>query len=88
MKRYKRYNKLKFQVFNECDIIYLCVQPHHLDLILREVSTTFSERMERVKKRKFKLYPVIISLLSGITYEKLRTSFSDEITILRTSIVS
>jgi len=43
--------------------------------------------MERVKKRKFKLYPVIVSLLAGTPVEKLKNSFSDEITILRTSIV-
>jgi pyrroline-5-carboxylate reductase len=75
------------RIFNECDLIFLCVQPHQLDLIIKEISTLFQERIEKLKKRKGKIFPVIVSFLAAFTVEKLASLFPEEVSVFRTYLI-
>ena len=72
------------KIFNECDLIFLCIQPHQLDLLVKEISAIFIERIDKLKKRKGKILPIIVSFLAGVTLEKLITYFPEEVNIFRT----
>ncbi len=75
------------RIFNECDLIFLCVQPHQLDLIIKEITTSFQERIEKLKKRKGKIFPVIFSFLAAFTLEKLASLFPEEVSVFRTYLI-
>lgn len=84
MKKY--FNFLTFKVVEECDLIFLCIQPHQLDLLMKEIYQTLSERMEKLRKKKSKIFPTFISMLSGITLDKLKSLFPEDVNFVRTSL--
>jgi hypothetical protein len=73
-------------IFQECDIIFLCIQPHQLDLLMKEVSEVIFDRIEKAKKKSSKIFPTIISFLSGTTIDRLKLFFPEEVNVQRTFI--
>lgn len=51
---------------------------------MKEIYQTLSERMDKLKKKKSKIFPTIISVLSGITIDKLKSLFPEDINFIRT----
>ena len=76
------------KIFEECDIIFLCVQPHNLDLLSKEIFQSFNEKIEKLQKKEYKLYPLIISFLSSIPIERLKMFFPKKINIIRTNLMA
>jgi hypothetical protein len=75
------------KVFLECDLIFLCIQPHQLDLLCKDVLSVFNDRIEKLKKKKIKIFPTLVSFLCAVPVEKLRQYFShEEVNIQRTYI--
>jgi hypothetical protein len=74
------------KIFNEAHLIFLCILPHTLDIILKEVGQTFKERIEKIKKKKILLFPTVVSVLSAVTIERLNTLFPEEVNVQRTYI--
>ena len=75
------------KVFEECDIIFLCIQPAQLDLLSKEVFTNFSDRVEKLIKKEYKCYPLIISFLSATTVNRLEMFFPRKVHIERTRLL-
>ena len=75
------------RVFNECDIIYLCVQPHQLDLLSKDMFNVLSERIEKLKKKKYKVFPFIISFLCATPIERLRMFFPPNTFLIRSRVL-
>jgi len=67
-------------------LIFLCIQPHQLDLLVKEIYQPLNERLEKLRKKKIKIFPTIISMLSGITLDKLKTLFPEDVNLIKTSI--
>lgn len=74
------------KVFRECDIIYLCIQPHQLDLLSKEIYNVLQERVERLNKKKHKIYPMIVSFLSATPLPRLKMFFPEKIFLYRTCL--
>ena len=75
------------KIFEECDFIFLCIQPAQLDLLSKEVFNTFNERIEKLMKKEYKCYPIIISFLSSITISRLEMFFPRKVHIQRTRLL-
>ena len=75
------------KVFEECDIIFLCIQPMQLDLLSKEIFHVFSERIEKLSKREYKCYPLIISFLSATPIKRLEMFFPKKVHLTRTKLL-
>jgi hypothetical protein len=75
------------KIFEECEIIFLCIQPTQLDLLSKEVKHVFSDRIERLSKREYKCYPLIISFLSATPIQRLEMFFPKNVHFLRTRLL-
>jgi hypothetical protein len=75
------------KIFEECDIIFLCIQPMQLDLLSKEINHVFSERIEKLSKREYKFYPLIVSFLSATPVKRLQMFFPKNVHILRTRLL-
>ena len=75
------------KIFEECDIIFLCIQPTQLDLLSKEIFSTFSEKVEKMIKKEYKCYPLIISFLSATTVNRLEMFFPRKVHIERTRLL-
>lgn len=75
------------KIFEECDIIFLCIQPAQLDLLSKEVFNIFSEKVEKMVKKEYKCYPLIISFLSATTVNRLEMFFPRKVHIERTRLL-
>jgi hypothetical protein len=75
------------KIFEECDIIFLCIQPHQLDLLSKEIFHSFNEKMEKIQKKEYKIYPLIISFLSATPIERLKILFPKKVNIIRTQLL-
>ena len=75
------------KIFEECEIIFLCIQPMQLDLLSKEVKHVFSDRIERLSKREYKCYPLIISFLSATPVQRLEMFFPKNVHFLRTRLL-
>ena len=75
------------KIFEECDIIYLCIQPTQLDLLSKEVFNIFSDTVEKLIKREYKCYTIIISFLSATTINRLEMFFPRKVHIERTKLL-
>ena len=75
------------KIFEECDIIFLCIQPMQLDLLSKEIFQVFSERIEKLTKREYKCYPLIISFLSATPIKRLEMFFPKKVHITRTRLL-
>ena len=75
------------KIFEECDIIFLCIQPMQLDLLCKEIKHVFSERIEKLSKREYKCYPLIISFLSATPIKRLEMFFPKKVHITRTRLL-
>ena len=72
------------KIFEECDIIFLCIQPIQLDLLSNEIFSIFSEKIIR---KEYKCYPLIISFLSATTVNRLEMFFQRKVHIKRTRLL-
>ena len=75
------------KIFEECEIIFLCIQPMQLDLLTKEIKHVFSDRVERLTKREYKCYPLIISFLSATPVQRLEMFFPKNVHIVRTRLL-
>ena len=75
------------KIFEECEIIFLCIQPMQLDLLAKEISHVFSDRIEKLSKREYKCYPLIISFLSATPVRRLEMFFPKNVHIIRTRLL-
>ena len=75
------------KIFEECDIIFLCIQPMQLDLLTKEIFQVFSDRVEKLSKREYKCYPLIISFLSATPVRRLEMFFPKNVHIIRTRLL-
>ena len=75
------------KIFEECEIIFLCIQPMQLDLLSKEVKHVFNDRIERLSKREYKCYPLIISFLSATPVQRLEMFFPKNVHFLRTRLL-
>ena len=75
------------KVFEECDIIFLCIQPMQLDLLSKEIFHVFSERIEKLSKREYKCYPLIISFLSATPIKRLEMFFPKKVHLTQTKLL-
>ena len=75
------------KIFEECEIIFLCIQPTQLDLLSKEVKHVFTDRIERLSKREYKCYPLIISFLSATPIQRLEMFFPKNVHFLRTRLL-
>ena len=75
------------KVFEECDIIFLCIQPMQLDLLSKEIFHVFSERIEKLSKREYKCYPLVISFLSATPIKRLEMFFPKKVHLTRTKLL-
>ena len=75
------------KVFEECDLIFLCVQPAQLDLLSKEIFNTFNDKIEKLIKREYKCYPLIVSFLSATTINRLEMFFPRKVHIERTKLL-
>ena len=75
------------KIFEECDIIFLCIQPHQLDLLSKEIFHSFNEKIEKIQKKEYKIYPLIISFLSATPLERLKIFFPKKVNIIRTQLM-
>ena len=75
------------KIFEECDIIFLCIQPMQLDLLTKEIFQVFSDRVEKLSKREYKCYPLIISFLSATPVKRLEMFFPKNVHIIRTRLL-
>ena len=75
------------KILEECDIIFLCIQPMQLDLLCKEIKHVFSERIEKLSKREYKCYPLIISFLSATPIKRLEMFFPKKVHITRTRLL-
>ena len=75
------------KIFDECDIIFLCIQPHQLDLLSKEIFHSFNEKIEKIQKKEYKIYPLIISFLSATPLERLKIFFPRKVNIIRTQLM-
>ena len=75
------------KIFEECDLIYLCVQPTQLDLLSKEVFSTFNDRIEKLYKKEYKCYPMVISFLSATSINRLEMFFPRKVHIQRTKLL-
>ena len=75
------------KIFEECEIIFICIQPMQLDLLAKEVSHVFSDRIEKLSKREYKCYPLIISFLSATPVRRLEMFFPKNVHIIRTRLL-
>lgn len=75
------------KLFEECDIIFLCVQPNQLDLLSREVFASFNERVEKLQRKEYKCFPFVISFLSATTINRLEMFFPRRVHIVRTRLL-
>lgn len=76
------------KVFRECDIIYLCIQPHQIDLLSKEIYNVLQERIERLNKKKHKIYPMIVSFLSATPLARLKMFFPEKVYLYRTCLIN
>lgn len=74
------------KVVEECDVIFLCIQPHQLDLLIKEIFQPLNDRLEKLRRKKAKIFPTLISFLAGITYERLKTLLPEDLNIIRTLV--
>ena len=74
------------KVFEECDLIFLCIQPIQLDLLCKEVFNTFN-KSENFNRREYKCYPFLVSFLSATTVNRLEMFFPRKIHIERTRLL-
>lgn len=74
------------KVFQEANLIFLCLLPHQLDLLVKEISLTFKERIDKLRRKKNVIFPTIVSCLCSVPIERLRSLFPEEINIHRTYI--
>ena len=75
------------KLFDECDIIFLCVQPTQLDLLLKEINIIFNERIEKLSKKEYKCFPLLVSFLSATTIKRLQMLFPKKVHIIRTRLL-
>lgn len=75
------------KVFEECDIIFLCIQPSQLDLLSKEIFGVFNERIEKLMRREYKCFPMVISFLSATTLNRLEMFFPRKVHIQRTRLL-
>ena len=74
------------KIMRECDIIFLCIQPHQLDLLSKEIYGVLQDKIERISKKKYKIYPMIISFLSATPIERLKMFFPPNVMLVRTCL--
>jgi hypothetical protein len=74
------------KIFQEANLIYLCLLPHQMDLLIKEVSSIFKERIDKLKKKKNVIFPTIVSCLCSVPLDRLRSLFPEEVNIHRTFI--
>lgn len=74
------------QIMRECDIIFLCIQPHQLDLLSKEIYGVLQEKIERISKKKYKIYPLIVSFLSATPIDRLKMFFPPNVMVVRTCL--
>lgn len=53
---------------------------------MKEIYQPFNERLEKLRRKKSKIFPTVISMLSGITLEKLKNMFPEDVNLIRTTI--
>ena len=75
------------KIFEECEIIFLCIQPMQLDLLSKEIKHVFSDKIERLTKREYKCFPLIISFLSATPVQRLEMFFPKNVHIVRTRLL-
>ena len=75
------------RIFQECDIIFLCIQPHQLDLLYKEIYETCIERIEKLQKKEYKTYPMIVSFLNATPIERLKMFFPKNMIIVKTNLM-
>ena len=75
------------KIFEECEIIFLCIQPMQLDLLSKEIFHVFSDRVEKLSKREYKCCPLIISFLSATSIKRLEMFFPKNVHIVRTRLL-
>ena len=75
------------KIFEESDIIFLCIQAAQLDLLSKEIFPIFNERIEKLIKREYKFYPFLISFLSATTINRLEMFFPRKVHIERTKLL-
>ena len=75
------------KIFEECDLIFLCVQPAQLDLLSKEVFPVFNEKVEKLFKKEYKCYPMIVSFLSATTVNRLEMFFPKKVHVIRTKLL-
>ena len=75
------------KIFEECEIIFLCIQPMQLDLLSKEIKHVFSDRIERLTKREYKCILLIISFLSATPVQRLEMFFPKNVHIVRTRLL-
>jgi hypothetical protein len=75
------------KVFEECDLIFLCIQPVQLDLLSKEVFNTFSDKVEKLIRKEYKCYPFLVSFLSATTVNRLEMFFPRKVHIERTRLL-
>jgi len=51
---------------------------------MKEIHQCLSDRMEKLRKKKSKIFPTFISLLAGITLDKLKSLFPEDVNFIRT----
>ncbi len=58
-----------------------------LDLLTKEIFQVFSDRVEKLSKREYKCYPLIISFLSATPVRRLEMFFPKNVHIIRTRLL-
>ena len=58
-----------------------------LDLLTKEIFQVFSDRVEKLSKREYKCYPLIISFLSATPVKRLEMFFPKNVHIIRTRLL-
>ena len=75
------------KIFEECDLIFLCIQPAQLDLLSKEVFNIFNDRIEKLIKKEYKCFPLLISFLSATTINRLEMFFPRKVHIEKTRLL-
>jgi pyrroline-5-carboxylate reductase len=86
------------KVATECDLIFLCCLPMHLNAVIDEIRPIIKKRNYLSSQNKRLNKPLLVSILAGIfkkrfkfllgiSLPKLKLLFSDDTEILRTRIV-
>jgi hypothetical protein len=52
---------------------------------MKEIYQSLSERIEKLRKKKSKIFPTFISIMTGITLDKLKSIFPEDINFIKTT---